>query len=73
MAKENWKNLSKEERRRYMQLQMSPQGGYDRSGYLPYDCGECGACGQPVLGCGWCHACYSEWKALRDKLIGNPQ
>ena len=35
MAKENWKNLSKEERRRYMQLQMSPQGGYNRSGYLP--------------------------------------
>ena len=63
----NWNNLTKDERRRYMQLQMSPQGGHDRSGYLPDDCGECGACGNPTLG-SWCTHCYQEWKALRNKL-----
>lgn len=64
----NWENLTKEEKRRYMQLQMSPSGGYDRSGYLPDDCGECGACGQPILGTGWCKYCRSEYKRLRGKL-----
>jgi len=64
----NWGNLTKEERAEYMRLQMSPPGGYDRSGYLPDDCGECGACGQPILGTGWCHSCYRKWQALRNKL-----
>jgi len=45
----NWDNLTREERAEYMRLQMSPQGGYDRSGYLPDDCGECGACGTPII------------------------
>lgn len=64
----NWDNLTKEERARYMKLQMSPSGLYDRSGYLPDDCGECGACGTPIIGGGWCNSCYLEWKELRDKL-----
>lgn len=64
----NWSNLSREERAEYMRLQMSPQGNYDRTGYLPEDCGECGACGQPILGRGWCHDCYARWKELRSKL-----
>ena len=64
----NWNNLTKEERAHYMRLQMSPSGRYDRSGYLPDDCGECGACGQPIVGTGWCHKCSSEWRMLRDKL-----
>ena len=64
----NWNNLTKDERTRYMQLQMSPSGSYDRSDYLPEDCGECGACGQAMLGSGWCHSCYEEWQELRDKL-----
>ena len=67
MSKLNWDNLTKEERRRYMQLQMSPSGLYDRSGYLPYDCRECGACGIPCLGA-WCDSCSLEWRRLRDKL-----
>lgn len=67
----NWNNLTKAEWTRYMRLQMSPQGGYDRSGYLPDDCGECGACGQPIVGTGWCHSCYKEWKELDDKLRRN--
>jgi hypothetical protein len=68
----NWNNLTKEERAQYMRLQMSPHGGYDRSGYLPDDCGECGACGQPILGTGWCHSCYLIWKTLSDKLKVSP-
>lgn len=68
MTKLHWNNLTEEERTRYMQIQMSPSGGYDRSGYLPDDCGECGCCGQLMLGIGWCQGCYREWKVLRDKL-----
>ena len=69
----NWDNLTSDERRRYMRLQMSPSGSYDRSGYLPDDCGECGACGTPILGTGWCKTCHQEWQALRDKLEGKEQ
>ena len=68
--KANWNNLTRVERQRYMQLQMAPHGGYDRSGYLPDDCGECGACGQPMLGGGWCRSCYQEWETLHKKLMG---
>jgi len=64
----SWNNLTKEERAEYMRLQMSPQGGYDCSGYLPEDCGECGACGQPTLGAGWCGDCLHRWHVLHDKL-----
>lgn len=63
----HWNNLSKEERSRYMRIQMS-KSSYGRSAYLPDDCHECGACGDPTSGSGWCHNCYVEWKALRDKL-----
>ena len=66
----NWNNLTKQERTEYMQLQMSPQGGYDTSGYLPDDCGECGACGQPTLGSGWCIHCSEKHSVLWDKLKG---
>ena len=68
MAKLKWNNLTKEERAEYMILQMSPQGSYDRSGYLPDDCGECGACGTPILGCGWCSSCTQRFNALDSKL-----
>ncbi len=64
----NWDNLTQEEKAEYMRFQMSPQGGYDHSGYLPDDCGECGACGQPMLGSGWCPNCSGRWRELREKL-----
>jgi hypothetical protein len=67
MSKLHWKNLTKKERARYMQLQMSPSS-CGRSDYLPDDCHMCGACGDPSMGSGWCHNCYNEWKILRDKL-----
>ncbi len=69
MGKLNWNNLTKEERATYMRLQMSPQGSYDRSGYLPDDCGECGACGEPTLGAGWCQSCHREYRELYNKLV----
>ena len=65
-----WNNLTKEERRRYMRLQMSPRGYYDRSGYLPEDCGYCGACGNPTIGGGWCRDCHNEYRMLKNKLEG---
>ncbi len=68
MSKLNWNNLTKDEQAEYMRLQMSPYGGYDRSGYLPDDCGECGACGQPTLGAGWCLNCLRRYQELRQKL-----
>lgn len=69
----NWNNLTKDERRRYMEIQTSPRTGYDRSGYLPDDCSECGCCGQPMLGIGLCESCYAEYKTLNDKLKGLPE
>ena len=66
----NWSNLTKKERTEYMRLQMSPQGDYDKSGYLPDDCGECGACGQPILGVGWCPFCLERFRELGNKLRG---
>jgi len=68
--KGDWSNLTNDERAEYMRLQMPPSGGYDRSGYLPDDCGECGACGNPTLGVGWCDKCRQRFKELDDKLRG---
>jgi hypothetical protein len=70
MGKLNWNNLTQDERRRYMQIQMSPHGGYDHTGYLPEDRGECGVCGQPILGYGWCESCVNEFRILSNKLKG---
>ena len=65
----NWNNLTKEERAEYMRRQMSTQGSYDRSGYLPEDCGECGACGEPTLGAGWCSNCHRRHRELYNRLV----
>jgi hypothetical protein len=63
-----WRRLKKWERARLMQLQMSKSGSYGGGGYLPDDCSECGACGQPMFGSGgMCHACYREYEALMAK------
>ena len=72
MGNLNWDNLTASEKSEYMRLQMSPQGTYDRTGYLPDDCGECGVCGQPTLGAGWCRNCYRRWQELRNKLEAPP-
>lgn len=70
MSKLNWANLTKEERTRYMQLQMSPSYGAGDS-YLPDDCSDCGACGSPVMGAGWCINCLREFNMLDSKLRGD--
>ena len=64
-----WSRLTKRERARYMVMQMS-HGGGGRSAYLPDDCSECGMCGNPILGYGWCDACLDEFIALDNKLRG---
>ena len=64
----NLKGLTKPERARYMQLQMSPASSR-YGGYLPDDCSECGACGEPILGSGWCQRCSSEFDTLRTKAL----
>ena len=67
-TKENFARLTAEERGELMQLQMSRGGGvYGGGGYLPEDCSECGACGEPMLGSGWCEHCYSQWDWLIRK------
>lgn len=67
-----WRRLTKAERSRLMYLQMhSGPTGYGGGGYLPDDCSECGACGQPMLGSGgWCRACYRDWESLVAKGAG---
>lgn len=67
--KKFWRNLTKRERSELMRLQMSPSYG-GRDGYLPDDCSECGACGQPMLGSGWCNYCLRRWQQLVDKAQG---
>ena len=68
-VKLHWENLTKEERRRYMQIQMAPSRG-GRSAYLPDDCGECPVCDSPALGFGLCRYCGEEYDNLRKKLEG---
>ena len=66
-----WRNLTKWERSELMALQTSRHtSGYGGGGYLPDDCSECGACGQPILGSGWCSACYKRYDALVTKARG---
>ena len=65
----HWENLTKPERAEYMRLQMSPSySHYDRSGYLPEDVGECGACCNYIIGSGWCKDCLRRWCELRKIL-----
>jgi len=67
----NWGNLTKDERAEYMRLQMSPSYSGMRSGSLPDDCSECGACGQPCFGSvGWCQSCLHRKIELDNKLRG---
>ena len=70
-TKENFARLEPWERGRFMELQMSPAYG-GRSGYLPDDCGECGACGEPMLGSGWCSRCHGEYERIRAKMETTP-
>ena len=66
----NWNNLTKEESGEYMRLQMSPAHISKIDGYLPDDCSECGACGQPCFGTvGWCNDCLNRWQVLHSKLL----
>ena len=68
-TKENMARLTEFEQGEFMRLQMSsPYGG--RSAYLPDDCGGGGACGDTMLGSGWCQRCYARYAELECKAIG---
>lgn len=64
-----WRNLTKDERREFMQYQTAPCGG-GRSAYLPDDCSECPVCSQPVLGSGLCQGCDKRFERLIAKGEG---
>ena len=63
----NWNNLTKEDRAEYMRLQMSPAYG-EGSSYYPEDVSDCGACGQPTMGSGWCLRCLKRYNELFGRL-----
>lgn len=67
----HWDNLTKEERREYMQYQMAPSSG-GHSSFLPDDCTECPICSTPVLGYGLCRVCSARFKELEEKLRAEP-
>jgi hypothetical protein len=70
-TKEFWRRLTAAERRELVALQFAKSGPYGGGGYLPDDCSECGACGQPMLGsAGMCGACYKRFVALCAKGHG---
>ena len=67
-TKENMARLAIDERGELMMLQMSSSGGaYSAGGHLPDDCSECGACGEPMLGTGWCDRCFDRFDYLVEK------
>jgi hypothetical protein len=70
MPRPNWSNLTKDERREYMNFQMAKKYPLGDGGYLPDDCSECGVCGQPTLGFGLCPYCREAFKVLKNKLQG---
>jgi len=71
-TKEAFARLAPDERRELMYLQMSPgSSGYGGKGYLPEDCSECGACGEPMLGSGWCSRCNRRWEYLSSKALAD--
>lgn len=61
--------LTKDEQAELMMMQMSPSGT-KYGGYLPDDCSECGVCGEPILGTGWCQYHYKRFDFLVRKAIG---
>ena len=69
-TKENMARLTRFERGEMMRLQMSQSGGsYGAGGYLPDDCSECGSCGEPILGTGWCGRCFERFDELSQKAL----
>lgn len=68
-TKANLAKLNKRDRYMVMQYQMSPSYG-GNSDYLPDDCSECGACGEPMLGSGWCSHCSNDFDRILNIMRG---
>lgn len=64
-----WKRLTKAERSHLIYLERSDKKytEYGGGGYLPDDCFECPACGQPEFGIGLCTSCLNYWQKYIDK------
>lgn len=63
-----WAALDECERVVLVSMERGNSGsGYGAGGYLPDDCSECKACGQPMLGCGWCQSCCNEHTRICEK------
>ena len=72
-TRQGFDRLTPFEADRLMYLQMSPSSSkYGGGGYLPDDCSECAACGDPILGTGWCGRCHDEYERLCNKALGAP-
>ena len=69
-TKENFARLTVDERAVLMYLQMNPGGSH--SSYLPDDCAECNACGQPTRA-GWCLDCSGAFDRLVAKCVGKEE
>ena len=72
-TKESFSRLTPDERSELMALQMSPSSSGYGGWNMPEDCSECGACGTPMLGSGWCDFCYGRWDALTRKALPDPE
>ena len=66
-SKKWWRGLNKDERRVLVGIMTARIVSYGGGGYLPDDCSECGACGEPMLGMGLCLLCYKRYSTLHDK------
>ena len=67
-----WARLTPDERSLLVVLEraVNHPGGYGGGGYLPDDCSECPACGNPTLGCGLCRRCGADLDRLLAKARG---
>ena len=66
--KQWWSKLTKEERSQLTYLERGANLGGSGGGYLPDDCSDCGACGNPMIGYGGlCSMCQSQLDAIINK------
>ena len=65
-----WRRLTKIERSCLVYLEAHRDGGRRGGWNLPDNCGECAACGETMLGSGWCTACSKMHTELVNKAEG---
>jgi len=72
-TKQWWSHLTKEERSTLVYLERSANHYGSMGGYIPDDCSDCSACGNPMMGCGglcsWCSSQLDELICKADELV----